>query len=146
MAVNKGLSKPLLMDSVQLTQLEERLTASIKQRLLEEHVVSAVPTPAPTDDPVPPSAEPPFRYGKKGGPRPVPPETITAIIAAREQHPELSQKEFCQHLFDHGIYWRKMTRTGEKGVAYYATVHDLMKRGGWKGVPQTGKGASGKTP
>jgi hypothetical protein len=140
LAASQGTSKPLRLDARQLQALKDEVAADILRRLNAPEtppLSPQVPTPPPPAY-VTNSASP---GGKPG----VPLETLAAIVAERQKHPDLSLAAFGQHLYATGVY-RTTSRKGVSVPAEGGTVTNLLKKARLHGLlsgvaaptPQTG--------
>jgi hypothetical protein len=74
--------------------------------------------------------QPTHRTGRPG----IPQETLQAIAAARQQHPDLSLRQLAQYLFEAGIYASR-TRDGRRVPVGHSRLQRWLQRAEDEGLP-----------
>ena len=129
LASSQGSRKPLRLDTQQLHQLKDEITAFILGRLAEQG------TPSPADapqEPSPPAERP--RRAKTGGKTGIAPDVLAAICDERRKYPGLSLAKLAQHLYDTGIY-RATSRAGQPVPVNPGTLKVWLDNAKDKGLP-----------
>jgi len=129
LAVSQGVRKPLKLDAHQYQLLKAELAADLGLRVGGEGALARPPVPAA----VGPAA--PSRRPRTGGKPSVAPAVLARIREERERYPNMAWKDFCQHLYETGVYRTKRRGTGEEVPVDYTVLYKWLRQAQTRTTP-----------